>query len=125
MHFFVQLYLNKQRIIMQYHVIKKISFLKIIFTRLNRVCQAVELFKDVSSPHWRIQAITISLPNNRILLINSYFPTDPRINDFDTTDLLSTLNAIDNTFQNNEYDNIIWVGDINADFLRKTEFTHP
>ena len=33
---------------------------------------------DVSPGHWRIQALTISTSTSTTLLINSYFPTDPK-----------------------------------------------
>ena len=42
---------------------------------------------DVSPAHWRIQAIILSTSRNRILLINSYFPTDPKTATSDTSDL--------------------------------------
>ena len=65
----------------------------------------------------------LSIPKNRLLIINSYFPTDPRVTDFDSTDLCSTLAAIGSVMDDNEYDSIVWMGDINADFERNTTFT--
>ena len=50
-----------------------------------------ELVIDVSPTHWRIQAIILSTPSNKVLIINSYFLTDSRGNEFDTTDLFSTF----------------------------------
>jgi len=44
-----------------------------------------ELARDVSPHHWRVQAIVLSMARN-ILIINSYFPTDHKVKDFDTTD---------------------------------------
>ena len=82
-----------------------------------------ELVIDVSPTHWRVQAIILSTPNNKVLIINSYFPTDCRGNEFDTTDLFSTLSAINSVLVENEYDSVIWGGDMNADFLRNTVFT--
>ena len=58
------------------------------------------------------------------MIINTYFPTDPKTSDFDTTDLLSTLDAINDVLTSNEFDHVIWSGDFNADFARKTKFTH-
>ena len=46
---------------------------------------------DVSPNHWRVQAITLKANNNRTLIINTYFPTDPRTADFDATELQTTL----------------------------------
>ena len=81
------------------------------------------LIRDVSPPHWRVQAAVLSTASNKILIINSYFPTDPKLKDFDTTDLHSTLAAIEGVLSDNEYDSVIWGGDINADFIRNTTFT--
>ena len=75
---------------------------------------------DVSPNHWRVQAITLQAPSNRLLIINSYFPNDPKTSEFDTSELLTTLSAINSVMEGNEFDNIIWTGDINADF---TQFT--
>ena len=83
----------------------------------------IELVIDVSPTHWRVQAIILSTPSNKVLIINSYFPTDCRGNEFDTTDLFSTLSAINSVLMENEYDSVIWGGDMNADFLRNTVFT--
>ena len=52
-----------------------------------------ENVKDVSPNHWRIQAVVINTINSKILVINSYFPNDPKSNDFDTSDLLTTLGS--------------------------------
>ena len=49
---------------------------------------------NVSSNHWRVQAITLQAPSNRLLIINSYFPNDPKSSEFDTSQLLTTLSAI-------------------------------
>ena len=78
---------------------------------------------DVSPNHWRVQAIALKANNNRILIINTYFPTDPRTADFDTTELQTTLSAISDVLNANDFDNIVWVGGINADFGRRTKFT--
>ena len=83
-----------------------------------------ELVKDVSPPHWRIQAVVLSTPKSDLLIINSYFPTDSRLVDFDTTDLYSTLAAIGSVIDDNACDSIVWTGDINADFMRNTTFTN-
>lgn len=82
-----------------------------------------EYVTDVSPSHWRVQAITLATPTNKILIINSYFPTDPKILEFDTCELLSTLSAINSVLEINDFDSVIWTGDINADFIRQTKFT--
>ena len=37
------------------------------------------MVEDVSPTHWRVQAIMIRASGNNLLVINSYFPTDPRL----------------------------------------------
>ncbi len=79
--------------------------------------------KDVSPDHWRVQAIVLSTSKSKILIINSYFPTDPKLKEFDTDDLFSTLSVINDTMKKNDFDSVIWAGDINADFARLSTFT--
>ena len=76
--------------------------------------------RDVSPTFWRIQAIIITIKSSRILLINSYFPTDQRTVVFDESELLETLQSIRNVIDANNHDQIYWLGDINADFVRKS-----
>ena len=42
-----------------------------------------EYVKDIPPSHWRIQDIIINIGDCNVLVINSDFPTDYRINDFD------------------------------------------
>ena len=58
--------------------------------------------KEMPTNHWRLQAVTLIIPNNRILILNSHFPTDPKESDFDTSDFLSTLSAINVILENAE-----------------------
>ena len=83
-----------------------------------------ELVTDISPNHWRIQAVILQTVNNRILIINSYFPTDPKIADFDESELLTTLSTIESVLDENEYDDVVWAGDINAEFSRNTHYTN-
>ena len=82
-----------------------------------------ENVQDISPTHWRIQAIIVNTLNSRILVINSYFPTDPKIQDFDMSDLLGTLDAIKEVVNTSQFDNLVWAVDLNADFSRCTKFT--
>ena len=56
-------------------------------------------------------------------MITTYFPTHPKLKVFDTEELLTTLAAIKNIIETNEFENVLWEGDINAYFLRQTRFT--
>ena len=58
-----------------------------------------------------------------MLLINSYLPVDSQANNFDETELLETLTYVKNILRDNDYDGIIWSGDLNADFARNSKHT--
>ena len=70
--------------------------------------------------HWRVQAILITVQNKCILIINSYFPVDKRTMNLGDNDVLETLEAINSTIDDNEFDTHVWTGDINADFSRNS-----
>ena len=76
--------------------------------------------KDVSPVFWRTQAAIITFKSSQILLINSYFPTDPGTVVFDQSELLETLQSIRSVIDSNNFDQIYWLGDINTDFIRRT-----
>ena len=86
----------------------------------NSIKKSVE---DVSPGHWRIQAVKIKFQHSTMLLINSYFPTDTVRPDGDENELLMLLGKIREVIRNNEFDSLIWAGDINADFLRNSNHT--
>ena len=58
--------------------------------------------------------------SDKILLVNTHFPTDPSNDEFDETELLLTLSDINTVVMNHDFDRLIWAGDINADFNRNT-----
>ena len=76
--------------------------------------------KDISPVYWRTQAVIISIKNSKILVVNSYFPTDPGNAVIDESELLETLESIRLVIDTNEFNDIFWLGDINTDFLRRT-----
>ena len=78
---------------------------------------------DVSPGHWRLQAVIVKFRTCRTLLINSYFPVDPRGLDGDENELLETLGKVRDIVRKNDFDNLVWTGDINADFIRETNHT--
>ena len=66
-----------------------------------------EKTKDVSPGHWRIQAVKISFDDQRILIINSYFPVDKRTVNFNNNnDLLETLEAVDKVINDKDFDTL-------------------
>ena len=82
-----------------------------------------ENVKDISPTHWRTQAVIVHTLECDIPDINSYFPTDPKMHNFDAADLLSTLDVTNEVLNTNKFDYVVWGRDLNADFHRNTKFT--
>ena len=78
---------------------------------------------DVSPGFWRLQAVKIKFMSSNLLLINSYFPTDPQRNNADNAELLETLGHIKQIIEKNSFDTVLWAGDINSDFSRNSNHT--
>ena len=83
-----------------------------------------EFVTDVSPNHWRVQAILLHTVDNIIMIINTYFPTDSKVSDFDASELMTILSIIQDLLKKHEFNTIVWTGDLNADFSRKTTFTN-
>ena len=77
--------------------------------------------RDISPPNWRLQAILIEFDNVRFLVINLYFPTDPRTIAFDEGPLQEVLLSISTLIENIEFDQFFLCGDINSDFIRNSD----
>ena len=77
---------------------------------------------DVSSSSSRLQAVILKTGYRNMLILNTCFPQDPKTDDFDIDDLLITLIGIQNIFKENDCTEVIWTGDINADFSRNTKY---
>ena len=75
---------------------------------------------NVSPAFWRTQAITLKIGSSKILLINSYFPTDPGTVNFEENELIETLHSVREVIEENDFDQCVWLGDLNADFARNT-----
>ena len=79
-----------------------------------------ENVKEIPVEWKRLQGVIVTVESFRILLINSYFPTDP--SDFDENDLLVLLTEIQKIIDEDDFDYMVLGGDINADFRRKNKF---
>ena len=69
-----------------------------------------------------MKACFLELNGSTTLWINSYFPTDPQLANFDDAELMEVLAAIKNTIETNQHDYVILQGDINSDFRRTSKF---
>ena len=56
------------------------------------------------------------------MILHTYFSQDPKTRVLDAGDLLTTVEAISSVLQNNDFKELIWTGDISADFSRATKF---
>ena len=71
----------------------------------------------------RVQGLKLAIPDYPMLLINVYFPNDPRTIDFNDTELLQTLEDIKYLVNSVGNDHtIVLMGDMNVDFDRNTTF---
>ena len=71
----------------------------------------------------RIQAVLFTVSSSPILLINTYFPCDPRMDCIDIDELINSLSDIENIIRNTGPINILLAGDLNCQFDRRTMFT--
>ena len=76
---------------------------------------------DISPNHWRIQAAIIRTNKMKLLIINSYFPQDSKSPINIDSELEEIIAAINNLLMNYQFADVIWMGDINADFCRNTK----
>ena len=71
----------------------------------------------------RVQAIKVKLPTETFIFINAYFPTDPKVNNFNEGELYKTLQDIKYVFDKGGMNSkFILMGDINTDIKRNTRF---
>ena len=76
---------------------------------------------DISPSHWRIQAAIFKTKNSEIKIINSYFPQDSKFPTNIDPELDEFIAVINSLLMNYKFDDVIWMGDINADFCRNTK----
>ena len=77
----------------------------------------------IKSNIFRLQAQVLTFPNIKLLWINTYFPTDPRTQNFNDDELMSVLREAEHIMDNNEYDHVLWGGDLNWDPTRSSGFS--
>ena len=78
----------------------------------------------ISCSNFRIQATKFKLPAGPVLIINSYFPCDPRTVNFDDSNLVTLLADLRSVVQLSECHSVILAGDLNCHFERQNRFTN-
>ena len=69
-----------------------------------------------NSDNYRVQATKFSLPRGGILVINAYFPCDPRTDNFDDTELISLLADMKSLINQSQCTNVLLAADLNCHF---------
>ena len=76
--------------------------------------------KDVTPTNNRVQAIKLDTDDGDILLINTYFPPDPKCKTYSfDTGMEEMLATIDNLIDSYQCSNVVMVGDFNTDYKRE------
>ena len=71
---------------------------------------------------WRLQAQILHFDDWKILWVNCYFPTDPRIINFDEEELLAVQAELESVLEKGGYDGVVAGGDWNYDARRTSGF---
>ena len=74
----------------------------------------------VKCSNFRLQATKFEFPTGSLLLLNSYFPCDPRQVNFNETELLTLLADMKNILLQEKCIFNLILGDLNCHFLRGT-----
>ena len=75
----------------------------------------------MSPKSFRIQSVLLTIDKCKLLLLNTFFSTNPGSH-FDENELLLMLSDVEKVIENSQFDKINLAGDINADFKRNTKF---
>ena len=89
--------------------------------------------KEIFPNSSRVQAILLDTDNEKSVIINTYFSQDPKTVTYELdSDLEDALTVIENMTDSYQCKNVLIVGDLNTDFIRKTNvskgsrgFFHP
>ena len=86
-------------------------------------CKELNVRKSkVPSTHWRVQAQILHFSSYKLLWLNCYFPCDPRVMNFDETELLLVQSCVRDILEVGGYDDCLCAGDWNYDQRRKSGF---
>ena len=76
--------------------------------------------KDVSPNNSRVQAILLETDNGQVMIINVYFPSDPKTKMYQIdSDLEDVFASIENVIERHPCNSVVIAGDLNTDFQRK------
>ena len=78
----------------------------------------------IKCDNFRLQATKFNFPSGPLLVINSYFPCDPRREDFDDSELMKLLTDIQLLIEISDCEDVLLAGDLNCHFAPNTSFTN-
>ena len=78
---------------------------------------------QIKCSNFRLQATRFNFPSGSFLILNTYFPCDPRVNNFNEEELLTLLAEIKNIMYGQACVYNMVLGDLNSHFSRQTHFT--
>ena len=76
--------------------------------------------KIIKCDSWRLQPILFQCGGREILIVNSYFPTDPRTINGENQELVRTLAELLNIIETTTFHTVYLAGDLNTDMLRRS-----
>ena len=76
--------------------------------------------KTLNCESLRLQPVLFQFGGKEILIINSYFPTDPKTINVDNSELVATLAILTNLIETTTFQSLYLAGDLNSDFLRNS-----
>ena len=75
--------------------------------------------KDISPNSSRVQAMVLDTDSEKLMIINTYFPPDPKTVIYGLeSDMEDVLAVIENMMDSYQCNNVLIVGDLNTDFIR-------
>ena len=75
--------------------------------------------KDISPNSSRVQAMVLDTDSEKLMIINTYFPQDPKTVTYELdSDMEEALAVIENMMDSYQCNNVLIVGDLNTDFIR-------
>ena len=91
---------------------------------LAQLCRREHDIKKVrvGTNNFRIQAQVLELPTSRVMWLNTYLPTDPRLQQYDDGELQEVQEEVKNILSNEQFDDLVWGSDLNWDPSRNTQF---
>ena len=78
----------------------------------------------VKSDNVRRQATKFSFPSGSVLVVNAYFPCDPRSENFDETEIVNLLAELKLLIDQSQCHHVLLAADLNCHFERYTRFTN-